>query len=1400
MKNSDIGDKPNIELSKIRTLDGKQDKGFEELCVQLLPLLINENLVRVDRIEGSGGDGGVEAIGLTASNQVVGIQSKFFARLDATQWRQIDESVKTAIKNHTALARYIVCVPLDRTPKKIEKWNQLTTAWKALSSNLTVEWNGSSELAGILIRHEASHLLTYWFGCPEFSFEWTARQTALAIAQLHDRYTPTLHQNTTAQVALDFICGSAQAVRAHREACSKVVILWRKLLEKLPSELTRLKVTASIEKLQQAYDKMLADIHFGKLEKQDVLLTQSLAALSELGDKLVNDLFPRDHTGAYDRDQFLAFRQNCDVDSAIEVSNELLDNLKQFIDAQKSSVWILKGKAGSGKSHLMASLAKTLLAQERPCLLIVGERFATQEVLTNQVPALVNWNRPLRELLACLSTLAATAGGTALLMIDAINESPARGLWKRELSQLAALVQDFPKVRLLISCRSDCLEGVVHQAVSTSAHVISHHGFDLQFYDAVKAYFDGYAVTSPQLPTLNSEFRNPLFLKTLCEAYRGQTLPLGPISFIEVLTKWELRIAANIEAAIDCPARVTQSAVNEVVRAMAQSDNKRLDAEVVDLICRRHFSVQEASRSLYRHLNSEGLLQEIEMPVGVQVRLQYERFSDVRVAQVMLQAFQTKKDWLAHWKSHLLPCITVQGKLDYFAAPQLFAYALLLPDAVGIELVACPIATSVSDEWERVQAKQMLWSAWLDALSWRILKPGDMHVTHLFKCWANSQRRPHEVLERLFQFSCVPQHPLNADFLHSILFKQSLPVRESNWTVPLASENLDDLDNGILSSFIHWADASAGKSSKEQARLAATVLLWLTSSPNRELRDMATNIAIRVLVASRSGEICVKLLSSFWTVNDPYVKERLLAVMCGVLPYLASTESKPISEFVLTHFWRQSDIAPHILHRDYAEFIVRHACSSGALPIASLATLNKKVNKLKPEVWTALQVDVYAKNAAYGAIARSLVPEEMGNYGDFGRYVMGSAVHHFLDDERAEEKTFGLGRGDCEHDARFAQRYIWQRVIELGWTPERFTEFERGLGYRGRGRDVAKRERISKKYQWIGLHEYLGLLSDCLLFRTWDEEARFLRGAWELSVRDYDPSRALLSSKTDVVTTGNGLPNWWEFPNPVIGLQTVAQKQVWVRTAFKPFESYLTLQHDNKQWIVLNAHLNFDEVLGFGVEQSKSAQMSQWIDLRVFLIPKAGLEKKLKVLRDKDFFGEGCDIPEAHQCWTSEYPWHPTFLEVDESCRKNDTWMRGLNHRFFLPVCEISNDVVHVQLPAPTLHIGIGAAIGRPLSAPKLNSIGSMEIHDPEGNCVFMGSAQGERVLVVDKACVQQYLKSKGYTLVWAVLSEKSAWDGRKHAGGLSRQSAVYVLEDDGNVVGGMTFNQVEPLIAAVKS
>lgn len=496
MKNKNAANKPNIKFSEIRGLDGKQDKGFEELCVQLLHELCGEKILRLDRVEGRGGDGGVEAIAATESAQEIGLQSKFFSLLGASQWSQIDESVTTAIAKHPELSRYFVCVPLDRTPGQLTKWAKLKASWSLLNPNMAVEWVGFSELSGHLVKPSVSYLLTYWFDCPDFSVDWAHRQTEVAISQLHDRYTPKLHQKTSAEVELWLRAASNAARTSHRKLCSQLVVAWRKTVKKFFDETRVPEIAEPLDRLEQAFQIMLTCVRKGDLLAQRFDLVNALADLRREAESALDALFPdsadvNQHAERINRQQF--YRKSELVDAS-EFADKVGHTVQHYLEAQQQPIWILKGEAGTGKSHLLASLAREIFSEGRTCLLLIGERFASHNVLASQVPALVDWQWTMRDLLACLSTQASVEGRCAVLMIDAINESPQRGLWRRELQQLVTLVGEFPGVKLIVSCRSDCLDSSIPQGVLTASNSINHRGFDLNFDAAVQAYFDGYKV------------------------------------------------------------------------------------------------------------------------------------------------------------------------------------------------------------------------------------------------------------------------------------------------------------------------------------------------------------------------------------------------------------------------------------------------------------------------------------------------------------------------------------------------------------------------------------------------------------------------------------------------------------------------------------------------------------------------------------------------------------------------------------------------------------------------------------------------------------------------------------------------------------------------------------------
>ena len=88
-----------------------------------------------------------------------------------------------------------------------------------------------------------------------------------------------------------------------------------------------------------------------------------------------------------------------------------------------------------------------------------------------------------------------------------------------------------------------------------------------------------------------------------------------------------------------------------------------------------------------------------------------------------------------------------------------------------------------------------------------------------------------------------------------------------------------------------------------------------------------------------------------------------------------------------------------------------------------------------------------------------------------------------------------------------AQRWIFNRVIELGYNPKLYYTFDSMIDrYYNTGRAEHKVERIGKKYQWIAYHEFMALLSDHFEFNgyNWNDLPEKYIGPWEPHIRDID--------------------------------------------------------------------------------------------------------------------------------------------------------------------------------------------------------------------------------------------------------------------------------------------------------
>lgn len=1367
-----------MEFDKVRPAEGSARAGFEELSVQLAEGICGAALRGAQRIDGSGGDGGVELIGTTVDGRRVGIQAKYFKdALGTSQWTQVKKSVSQAMANHPDLSDYFVCVPKDRNPTQINTWEKMERNWSASYPKLRVHWVGRFELGALLLKPEWNYLATYWLGAPEFSVEKLRQRTEASIAQLHRRFTPDLHNRTRAEVDLSRVLGLSAARREYRQMCLKVAVEINKLLTQLsvskwPDDAKTLAEacahasTCSRAVLDEAKDgELIAQAAlFGQLldEAHEALRELSAHAWSET--RRLQDLKGRSADTSIPSG---IARDAASVASEIEA---IVKIFRLHHEAKQRPCWILVGEAGTGKSHLLATVARRALQESSATVMLLGEQFQDSRALHLQICDQLGWDRPFTELLECLRARSQEIGRPSLLVIDAINETPNRNIWLSQLVQLQQQVAGYLGVHLLLSCRKDWFAACVPHAVEVASTKVNHSGYDLDFEEVVSAYFSGYNVSADTFPPLVPEFRNPLFLKTVCETYQGKKLPARPLSFIEVLTSWEDRVSEEVEKAVDCPRSQTKSAMARIVAEMARQQSSFIDEQLARDICYGVFPNPTSQGSLYRQLQTQGFMEEVQQGSASRVRLQYERFYDVRVAQVELQAFPDLAAWRAHWSSSLLSRVGTWSE-DQVPYARLFAYALLLPEKFGSELIELDLPVSRTEEWS--SGAEAVWDAWLDALAWRQV-PGDgNHVREHFIQWANADRRPEDVYSRLITFACIEQHPLNADFLHQILVRLSLVERESMWTIALAQEDLSANSDSELRNFVRWCDGAKRRCSDEQARLAATLLLWLTSTTNWRNRDRVTEVAIRLLDGRLSSVLA--LTDDFWEVNDSYVKERLLAVLAGVAPTLNLEALRTLGQDVCQRFFGCGDVPLNIMQREYARFIAEFCHQQGVMNGALLEACRPPYKSTKLKIWSEAKVKGYEKNKDYSAIATSLYPEEMGPglYGDFGRYVMGSRVHYFVDDTKENPDAATPYLRHPREDARIARRYIWSRVIGMGWAPERFQQFERYL--RSNGRERPSIERIGKKFQWIGLYEYLGYLSDNRAYMSWSDDARHDVRAADLLLRDFNPSLSMFHEMAESI--GDELPLLGrQRGSPVPKMASMQERVDWVDSSFDTFLQYLHVDIDGKPRLVLTTHLDFSEDLVFGQTRSSAECGVQWVDIRSFLIPADQAFSLAKRLQSQTFWGDGCDLPNAYECWVSEYPWHQMLDTVEAACSAGEPWLRTVSGTFHGTACRLDSDDSRFVVPSPGVIREMSKSVTGMLSAPRHASEPGYRIDDACGEPVFWGSTTGDTLLAVDHEKLVAWLHERGWALMWCCLSERRAMKGYEVTVVESHQSAIFVL------------------------
>ena len=367
------------------------------------------------------------------------------------------------------------------------------------------------------------------------------------------------------------------------------------------------------------------------------------------------------------------------------------------------------------------------------------------------------------------------------------------------------------------------------------------------------------------------------------------------------------------------------------------------------------------------------------------VRFSFERYSDHRIARLLLDQHLDASAPKASFVPGTALHDYITNKLAYEHAGVIEAMAVQLPERCNLEL---------SDAMPKDSAnRHLVAKAFLSSALWRDQKAFTKRTLALLEDASRMSGRD-EALLVLIAIASEPENAFNAEYLHGILSKLSMPQRDAQWSTYVAYEG-DDEDSPI-ETLIAWTRQNGFEAIEaKRAELAAITLSWLFSTSHREIRDRATK-ALAALLSKRLV-LAAQLVERFGHIDDLYILERVIAASYGAA--LQGITSDGLTELAQTTFrcvFDRPEPVAHVLIRDHARGIIELAHVRGVLPASfDLERARPPYRSEIPEAVSEATIETYKQEYSPGNIFRDDIVGSTVNDGDFARYVTDRPIYDF---------------------------------------------------------------------------------------------------------------------------------------------------------------------------------------------------------------------------------------------------------------------------------------------------------------------------------------------------------------------------------------------------------------------
>lgn len=1385
-----------MNWSHFLTYNEAPTHAFEALCNQLFELWINRTYGEDKKtyvvVNGSGGDGGVEAYSTLMDGNEVGVQAKWFPdSINSSQFTQIKNSILTAKSVHPNLIEYIVCVPRDLSNVKVgkngqlvkntehSKWEKCVADINAIYPDMKIYFWGDYILTEQLQYTEAAGVRQYWFDKEEltkealqYSFE---KQKSGWLAQ---RYIPVLHNQGKIHEKISSFLGDQQE-------CDSLIGKLN-LVEKKYQDLYK-KTESLCEALQG--QKQYND----KIEMLQEISRRTLLQLAEL--VIIRDAFTyenklpdwQEHVMSdgivYEMKEWTKKHSFGDLSSHFGSMEKALEavceiNLTQLCEklGQRSTYGkiLVIGAQGTGKTHGIANEVEILLKEGYMIPVLIQAKSVPynddwKDILIHILGLAQIWGED--ELWTALEAMTYRIERNhpledngvkimpkVLICIDGIDEVKPYSRWIERINQVNAIVARHPRIRFCFTGRQYAFDkSALVQEQKYKMVYLSDDG-DVPVKNIYDGYIQHYHVNDEGATWIRYSISTPYALKLMCEIYQGGSIcnfGKSDVTVTELLKRKFAALDQEFKASIGLDESVQINIIKTVLIKL--NDMFQVNDEVSGSEIKRDLR----QHTIFQYLHETGLDQVLDF-------LEKQSFlqSYHKLAQSIFEEEETIYLLGAQPVYDYLKALRLYEKGEY--TDDLMIEDIIMENTSVMQMYSVMILErDGSIVWNNKSCREYLYEEDLFHIVAFALANVDIKFSGKYQEWiAAIMRKDAYTLGQVVNYVILPLaryagHALGSRLLDNYLKEFEKPAeRDLVWSVPTGLGHDENSRWGRFDD-INYDDDTNRLEDTDQYDGLPLVWAWGLSSVDNYQRTMVRQELTKWGIA-QPGEF-LKLFLHFSDINDAQIYADLFSIAMAV-SYVCRTNHvflKELTHWILHNIFDYEKIKNihNAAIRYYARAIMECAFSEKIIT-------KKQIEKCRPPYKISTSLLPFSVEATNGT--------RMGGYKtldyDLARYVLCDPISRMFLNNRdyknkinALLKKYGKKYGiENLTSEKFILGSAFGYIKQAGWNERDFYGKPNG-GKAGEaiGVDIAiirkyypathgsmsKIMSITEKYAWCAKMEILGYLADRLLYDDYNDSNTYVHdyGIMEDYVNPYQELRQIDLDNVMAETK-------WMLPEslvPYIKACSFSEKGIrkWLQESPIPnFSKWI--QITEREVTLYATHIMNND------EQGVTTMM--WISSG--LIHKGTMPKLLQALNNDNFIQSlynAADIlayPET-DCYISplEVCWYDWKEELDSEILFGKN---ALYKNVARCVCDIQNGGEnYYELPSKIVRKLLGIITGDGYHY--FNSAGEEIAY-----CTSAGERYGDcqHILLANKKLFYSKVKEAGLQPVWIirVLKESS--------------------------------------------